>query len=99
ACQRSASDPSDPHKRTRNRSQIFIRFHLPCRKRIALMIASVEYAIASAAGTPRAPRLVRNASAHASGISHTQKMNTLMSVGVHVSPAPLNDCVSTIPYV
>ena len=34
----------------------------------------------------------------ASGISNSQKTNRLMIVGVHVSPAPLNACVSTMPH-
>ncbi len=45
----------------------------------------------SAMKTPRGPKPAGTASHHASGISHSQKTNRLMTVGVHVSPAPLND--------
>ena len=72
-------------------------FHAPRRNSTALTTASVEYATVSAMNTPRGPKPACTASHHASGISHSQKTPRLMSVGVHVSPAPLNDCVSTMP--
>ena len=37
------------------------------------------------------------ASTQASGISNAQKMPRLSSVGVRVSPAPLNAATSTMP--
>ena len=64
---------------------------------IALTTASVENAIIIAQNTPAGPRPRRSASAYASGSSQHQKQPRLMNVGVHASPAPLNDCVSTIP--
>ena len=38
------------------------------------------------------------ASTNASGISQHQNTNRFSSVGVRVSPAPLNDCDITIPH-
>lgn len=58
----------------------------------------VENATAIATNTPSGPKFAHRASIHASGISHSQKQNRFSSVGVQVSPAPLNDWVSTIPY-
>ena len=47
--------------------------------------------------TPRAPKPARDESHHASGISQIQNTKRLMTVGVQVSPAPLNACVRTMP--
>jgi hypothetical protein len=60
--------------------------------------ASIEYAAVSAMDTPRAPNPACVDSHHAAGISKSQKTNRLMIVGVHVSPAPLNAWVSTMPH-
>ena len=64
---------------------------------MALTTASVEKAIVMATNTPCGPSPKCTASAYATGISQNQKQNRLSHVGVHVSPAPLNYCVNTIP--
>ena len=50
-----------------------------------------------AQNTPDGPSPAWCASSQANGISNTQKQQKLSQVGVQVSPAPLNDCVSTMP--
>ena len=60
---------------------------------IALLLA-----IGIAANTPAVPREVRNASRYATGIWKSQYPKIFTTVGVNVSPAPLNDCTITIPY-
>ena len=55
-----------------------------------------ENAIVTAQATPWGPKLNCRASSQASGISHSQKQNRLSHVGVHVSPAPLKEFVSTM---
>src|SRR5438876_7734151 len=72
-------------------------FHRPRRKRIALRTASSEKATAIAQNAPCGPTPKIRESTYANGISNTQKQRRLRSVGVSVSPAPLNDCVSTRP--
>ena len=47
---------------------------------------------------PGGPKPSVRASTYAIGISPSQQQKMLITVGVHVSPAPLNDCVSTNPY-
>src|SRR6187401_2639589 len=78
-------------------SHTFIAFHRPCRKITALIIASAQYAPVIATNAPRCPRVVRDDSSHASGISNSQKTHRLIQVGVQVSPAPLNEWVTTMP--
>src|SRR5439155_15930615 len=73
-------------------------FQRPCRNSTALATASVENAMVTAQATPCGPRLKCRASTHARGISHNQKQNRFSHVGVHVSPAPLKELVSTMPY-
>ena len=73
-------------------------FHFPRLKSTALTTASIEYATASATKTPVASSPPACDSTHARGSSSTQNTSRLIHVGVHVSPAPLNDCVSTMPY-
>src|SRR2546430_4643539 len=80
------------------RRQITVRFHRPRRKIAPAATASVENAIATATKAPRGPMPRPTASAQASGRSQSQKTIRLSRVGVTVSPAPLNDCESTIPY-
>src|SRR4051812_11645689 len=76
----------------------FFCFHFPRLKITALTTASVEKATATERKSPRGPSDVCFARTYASGISHNQKTNTFNMVGVKVSPAPLNDDVSTMPY-
>ena len=71
-------------------------FHRPCLNTIALTTANVQKAIAIAKKTPCGPRRNWCASKYASGSSKSQKTPRLMSVGVHVSPAPLNDWLMTV---
>src|SRR3982074_3143871 len=73
-------------------------FQFPRRKTNALTIARVENAIMMARKTPRGPSPKTTDNTYASGSSHNQNTNKLMIVGVQVAPAPLNDCVKTIPY-
>ncbi len=72
-------------------------FQRPRRKIAALTTATVENAIITASATPRGPSASWRASPYARGTYHSQKHPRLIQVGVHVSPAPLNDCVITIP--
>ena len=51
----------------------------------------------TARATPRGPKAAWRASQYARGTSHSQKHARLIHVGVHVSPAPLNDWVMTMP--
>ena len=62
-----------------------------------LTAASAVYATVTARNTPRYPTPNFAAINHATGISNTQNTARLIFVGVHVSPAPLNACVSTMP--
>src|SRR5438105_2857445 len=78
-------------------SQMVLSFQRPRRNSSALAMANVENAIVTAHATPCGPRRKCRASSQASGTSHSQKQNRLSHVGVHVSPAPLNEFVSTMP--
>src|SRR5579862_645114 len=73
-------------------------FHRPRRKRTTLTIASSENAAVSAMNTPVGPNFAGTARKYANGISNTHSTPRLIQVGVHVSPAPLNDCVTVIAY-
>src|SRR2546426_963208 len=86
-----------PYNDRRARRQTAVRFHRPRRRIAPAATASVENATATATKAPRGPMPRTTASAQASGISHSQKTIRLSIVGVKVSPAPLNDCESTIP--
>src|SRR5262245_20882323 len=55
-------------------------FHRPRRNSTTLTTASVEYATVSAMNTPRGPKPAFTDSTQASGISHNQKTNRLISV-------------------
>ena len=50
-----------------------------------------------AMNTPKGPKSKCFANSHASGICINQKPNRLITVGVRVSPAPLNALLITIP--
>src|SRR4029450_1783938 len=76
----------------------FLSFQRPRRNSATLTSAIVEYATAMDQKTPVAPKPSRWASAYATGSSHSQKQKTLITVGVSVSPAPLNEFVSTMAY-
>src|SRR5262245_29077003 len=73
-------------------------FQRPRRNNTALAMASVENAIVTAQATPCGPMPKRFASSQASGISQSQKQKMFSQVGVQVSPAPLKEFVSTMPY-
>ncbi len=66
------------------------RFHPPRRNIVTATTANTDAAIATAQNTPLGPNPSGNASAHASGICSAQFVPRLITVGVHVSPAPLN---------
>ena len=53
--------------------------------------------IGIAANTPVGPQSKYFASKYANGIWNNQKPNRFTHVGVHVSPAPLNALIITIP--
>jgi tRNA A-37 threonylcarbamoyl transferase component Bud32/TolB-like protein len=72
-------------------------FHFPRLNTAALAIASSENDAMMAQNTPDGPSPIAWASHQANGISNTQKQTRLSHVGVHVSPEPLNDWVSTMP--
>src|SRR5712692_4790804 len=81
-----------------SRTQTRISFQRPRRNTSRLITARVENAMVIARNTPLGPKPAGLASRYASGISQSQKQNRLIIVGVNVSPAPLNACVSTMPY-
>src|SRR5688572_28473490 len=83
--------------RSRKRQTAFV-FQRPRLNNSELAIASTENASVIAQNTPAGPiraRVLRN---HARGISKSQNTNRFKYVGVHVSPAPLNDWFTTMPY-
>src|SRR4051812_50102607 len=75
-----------------------LAFHLPRRNITSAAIAYAENATGIATNTPSGPSLRWTASRYASGISNNQNEKNPSHVGVQVSPAPLNDCDSTMPY-
>lgn len=72
-------------------------FHFPRRKSAELTPARPEYAAVIEMIADIGPRPVRVARSQASGISVSQNTPRLIQVGVHVPPAPLNDCVTVMP--
>lgn len=73
-------------------------FQRPRLKSSPPATAMVENEVVMAMNTPVGPKPTCFASTHASGISSTQEQRRFSHVGVQVSPAPLNDCPSTMPY-
>ena len=57
-----------------------------------------ENAMGTDQNAPAGPKPSGRARTYAIGISPSQQQKMAITVGVHVSPAPLNDCVSTNPY-
>lgn len=74
--------------------QIRFVFHIPFENSHPATNAIVEKATLTALKTPVGPKPRGCASAHARGISPIQRQIRLMSVGVRVSPAPLDDANS-----
>jgi len=72
-------------------------FHLPFLKTIYAAIAIAVSATGMAMKAPVAPILSVLDSNNASGIWNNQKPIALITVGVLVSPAPLNALAITIP--
>src|SRR6185503_869742 len=82
-----------PHRPVKCAPYTTLRFHHPRLNSTALRIASSENARVIAQNTPSGPAPVWWASHQATGSSNSQNTITLSHVGVHVSPAPLNDWV------
>jgi len=74
-----------------------LSFHLPRLKSNADVTARMENEIVIAQNTPSGPQPKRFASKYASGISNNQNTKKFRYVGVHASPAPLNELSITIP--
>ena len=75
----------------------FTFFHLPFLKRIKDATVINDSVSGMAIKMPRGPIAAFFERYQASGICNTQNPNKFLIVGVHVSPAPWNAFINTIP--
>lgn len=76
---------------------MFTVFHLPFRNTMIPAIVIADSASNMAVKTPVGPNFKIIASKYATGTWNNQNPKILITVGVLVSPAPLNELVTTIP--